>query len=354
MNDLPIAPIDHRKQVILKAVVTDYVRTVEPVGSHTLMTHYSLGVKSATIRNEMAELAELGYLHQPHTSAGRIPSDLGYRFYVDRLMEAGGLARAEAASVRDRLSPRRTEMDIILEQTCRILSDLAQYASVATHPVLKDARISHISVAHVGQDKLLALLVLDDGRVLHEFLDLSPQSRKIDPAAATNFLMLKLNGETLESASTTETAAEDPAELRELLARVTDFIKRESASIDETDVTTEGTGYIVQQPEFRDRKRLEAVLSVLEERSALYKLFSSVILSSSKHGPRVTVIIGTENPLEEMRDCSFVGARYRIAGRAAGTIGVLGPTRMDYRRAVSAVDFMARNLGDLLTALSVA
>lgn len=348
MKDLPIKPIDERKQVILKAVVTDYVRTAEPVGSHTLMTHYSLGVKSATIRNEMAELAELGYLHQPHTSAGRVPSDRGYRFYVDRLMGTAGLARAEAQSIRDRLSPRRTEMDVILEQTCRILSDLAHYASVATHPLVKDARISHISIAHVGQDKLLALLVLDNGRVTHEFLELSPRSHKIDPVTATNYLMRRLSGETLQSACAKEAEPDDTPDMKELLASVISFIARESGDVEEADVTTEGTGYIVQQPEFRDARRLEAVLSVLEERSALYKLFSSVYL-----GPEVTVIIGTENPLEEMRDCSFVGARYKIGGRAAGTIGVLGPTRMDYRRAISAVDFMARNLGELLTALSV-
>jgi len=313
------------------------------------MAHYSLGVKSATIRNEMAELAELGYLHQPHTSAGRIPSDLGYRFYVDRLMQRSGLARDEADTARGKMAPRRTEMDVILEQSCRILSDLARYASVATHPVIRDARISYISVAHVGQEKLLALLVLDNGQVFHEFLDLSPESRRLDPISATNYLMQKLDGQIIESAVALTPAEDEPAEMRELLVKVVERIKREFSSPEETDVTTEGTGYIVQQPEFRDARRLEAVLSVLEERSALYKLFSSVYL-----GPNVTVIIGAENPIEEMRDCSFVGARYKIAGRSAGTIGVLGPTRMDYRRAVAAVDFMARNLGDLLTALSVA
>ena len=348
MSEQPISPIDDRKQVILKAVVTDYVRTAEPVGSHTLMAHYSLGVKSATIRNEMAELAELGYLRQPHTSAGRVPSDRGYRFYVDRLMQPAGLARNETQAVRDRLTSRRAEMDVILEQTCRILSDLARYASVATHPVLRDVKISHASVAHVGQEKLLALLVFDNGQVFHEFVDLSAEARKLDPTTATNYLMLALNGKTIQSAVALTPADDDPAEMKELLGRVIECIKREFGSAEETDVTTEGTGYIVQQPEFRDARRLEAVLSILEQRSALYKLFSSVYL-----GQEVTVIIGAENPIEEMRDCSFVGARYRIAGRSAGTIGVLGPTRMDYRRAVSAVEFMARNLGELLTELSV-
>lgn len=348
MNE-PITPIDDRKQVILKAIVTDYVRTAEPVGSHTLMTHYSLGVKSATIRNEMAELAELGYLRQPHTSAGRVPSDRGYRFYVDRLMQPGGLPTNEADTVKNRMAPRRTEMDVILEQTCRILSDLARYASVATHPVLHGATISHASIAQVGQDRFLALLVLDNGQVFHEFVELSPEVRKLDPAAATNYLMAKLGGKTVESAVASLPAEEDPFEMKEMLGKVVECVKREFGSVEEADVTTEGTGYIVQQPEFRDARRLEAVLSVLEQRSALYKLFSSVYL-----GPEVTVLIGAENPIAEMQDCSFVGARYKIAGRDAGTIGVLGPTRMDYRRAVGAVEFMARNLGDLLTALSVA
>ena len=349
MTTLPIAPIDHRKQIILKAVVTDYVRTAEPVGSHTLMTQYSLGVKSATIRNEMAELSEMGYLRQPHTSAGRVPSDMGYRLYVDRLMEAGGIACAEAAQVRRKLAARRAEVDVILEQTCRVLSDLAHHASVATHPMIKDAHVSHISVARVGRDKLLAVLVLDNGRVLHEFIQ--SDLGGIDPVVATNYLMEKLAGLTLESATAIEALPQESPQFRGLLSAVVEFVRREFESVEETDITTEGAGYIVQQPEFRDATRLEAILSILEQRRALYRLFSSVMTSSARG---VTVVIGRENPLEEMRDCSFVGARYRIHDRPAGTIGVLGPTRMDYPRAVSAVDFMARSLGEILTALSVA
>jgi len=348
MKDLPITPIDQRKQVILKAIITDYVRTAEPVGSHTLVERYQLGVKSATIRNEMAELSELGYLQQPHTSAGRIPSDLGYRFYVDRLMELAGLSSTEAANARNKLTTRSSEMDIILEQTCRILSDIARYASVATHPVVKDASISHVSVAYVGKNKLLAVVVLDNGRVIHELQELSPESRRPDAVTAINYLTRHLVGCTLESLSTME-IPEDAADMSELIGKILRFLRLEIESIEETDVHLEGASYIVQQPEFKDIHRLEAVLSVLEQRSALYKLFSAVYL-----GPEVTVIIGSENPLSEMRDCSFVGARYRVAGRIAGTIGVLGPTRMDYRRAVSAVEFMAKNLGNLLTALSLA
>lgn len=321
------------------------------------MAHYSLGVKSATIRNEMAELAELGYLCQPHTSAGRVPSDMGYRLYVDQLMGAGGIAQGEEMNARDRLASRRAEIDIILEQTCRILSDLVQNASVATHPVLRDARITHASVTRISSDKLLAVLVLDNGRVVHEFVEASPAT--IDVVTASNYLMKALAGLTLAEASAVEAAPEDAAQFGDLLGCVVAFIKQEFGSVEETDVTTEGAGYIVQQPEFRDARRLEAIISILEHRTALYRLFSSVLQSLSEEAgsqgsPEVKVIIGRENPIEEMRHCSFVGALYTIHGRPAGSIGVLGPTRMDYRRAVSAVGFMARNLGEILTALSVA
>lgn len=343
-------PIDDRKQVILKAVVTDYVATAEPVGSHSLMSRYQFGVKSATIRNELAELADLGYLYQPHTSAGRVPSDMGYRYYVDRLMEDPNLSPSEAVQAKDRLTPHRTEVDIILEKTCRILSDLARYTSLATHPSVRDAAISHITVAKVGRRKLLAVMVLDNGRVIHELLEIDHVSDSLDPIKATNYLMEKLAGRSVESfgAVPMEPMHDPNREYAELLSRIRKLIRHEMESAGETDIHMEGASYIMQQPEFKDVERLEAVLSVLEQRSALYRLVSAAYL-----GSEVTVIIGSENPVSQMRDCSFVGAKYRIAGRVAGTIGLLGPTRMDYRRAVSAVEFMARNLGNLLTDLSV-
>ncbi|MCE5323597.1 heat-inducible transcriptional repressor HrcA [bacterium] len=346
MRSFPITPLDFRKQVILKAVVTDYVRTVEPVGSHQLAQRYEFGVKSATIRSELAELAELGYLHQPHTSAGRIPSDLGYRFFVDRLMGQLHMNSQTAARAKERMESRRTEVDIIIEQSCRILSDLAHYTSVATHPVVRDATISHVSVADIGHGKMLAVIVLDNGKVLHELID----SDRCDNIKATNFLSQRLAGHALDDVtSKAMEPVDEDAGMTKLLGRVLQFLKQEIEPSEEVDVHLEGASYFIAQPEFKDAERLEAVLSVLEKKSALYKLFSAVYLDQE-----VCVIIGSENPLDEMRDCSFVGATYSIGGRTAGTIGVLGPTRMDYPRAISAVEFMAHNVGEMLTALSVA
>ena len=343
--------IDWRKQVILKAVVTDYVRTAEPVGSAMLVERYRFGVKSATIRSELAELAEMGYLHQPHTSAGRMPSDRGYRFFVDWLMDSASLDNRQADRALGKLNPHRSEVDIIIDQTCRILADLAQYTSMATSPAVKDATISHISIVNIGGDRLLAVVVLSNGRVLHELLEIDPKSRRMDSVRATNFLTGRLAGRELATvcAGPMESVPEDAADMAELLGKVMRFLRREAESDGETDVHLEGAGYMMHQPEFKDAERLETVLSLLDRRRMLYRLFSSVYL-----GPDVTVIIGSENPLDEMRDCSFVASKYCINGRVAGSIGVLGPTRMDYPRAVSAVHFMAANLGELLTSLSVA
>jgi len=347
---LPIQPLDTRKQQILKAVVNDYVDTAEPVGSHMLAGRYAFGVRSATIRNEMAELAELGYLHQPHTSAGRIPSDLGYRFYVDRLMDMALLPADETSQAKRALSSRRAEIELLLEHTCRILADLARYTSLATRPKVRDAVIRHVSVANVARGKVLAVVVLDNGRIIHELVESGKTGSAVDPIRATNFLTRELGGRTASSLSERAMgpAPSDPREMADLLDRVLEFIKVEAEAEDETDIHLEGASYIMQQPEFKSPERLEAVLSLLDERSALYRLFGSIM------SPEVTVIIGSESPLGAMSDCSFVGAKYRIGGRVAGTIGVMGPTRMDYRRAVGAVEFMVANLEGLLNELSVA
>lgn len=343
----PIEPLDDRKQSILRAVVDDYVRTVEPVGSRWLMTHYSFGVRSATLRNEMAELSERGYLRQPHTSAGRIPSDLGYRFYVDRLMPRPELPAAEADSARSRLAPRSSELDAILEQTCRVLSDLARYTSVATDPVLEENSVTHVSVAGVSPGKLLAVVVLDNGVVLHELID---SHDGVDPVRVSNYLSSKLVGRSLSSIQhqPVQESPDDPPGAHAVLARVVDFLRRQAEAAEGPEVYLGGTGYILQQPEFKQAERLEALLTVLEQRQSLYRLLSSLYL-----GPEVTVMIGRENPVDAAQELSFVCAKYTIGGRVAGTIGVVGPTRMDYRRAVAAVDFMARNLSDLLTTLSL-
>lgn len=344
--------LDERKQRILKAVVQEHVETAEPVGSEALLLHYDFGVRSATIRSEMAELAELGYLRQPHTSAGRVPSDMGYRFYVDRLMGPSSLLQLEAEKARQALTSVATELDKVLTETCRILSGLTRYTSIATPPTVGETVICHISLSSLTRRKLLFVLVLSDGRVEHRMVDLTSPLTEQDIALAGKALASQFMGCGIGEARNASPEISIPVSpsAAGVYASLVKMLKQvlETLAAPKNDVYVEGTNCVVRQPEFKDLAKLETVLNALEERTRLYQLLSRVVL-----GPDVTVIIGSENPYNEMQDTSFIGARYKIDGKVVGTIGVLGPTRMDYSRAVAAVDLMARNLSELLTELSV-
>lgn len=344
--------LDERKQKILKAVVREHVQSAEPVGSGALMLHYNLGVRAATIRNEMAELSELGYLKQPHTSAGRIPSDHGYRFFVDRLMGHAILPKREALAARETLATVANELDLAITQTCRLLAGITRCASVATPPSTQDTEVSFIGLSKVDSRKLLLVIALSDGRVEHRVHDPGEPISVADAERVSNMLASRFAGKTLDeirSVTAQETLAQSQSAPERAYCDVLTTLRQvvESLAIPDGEVHVEGTRFILSQPEFKDISRLEGILAALEERRRLYQLLSKTML-----GPDVTVIIGRENPYNDMQETSFVAARYRIGSRTAGTIGVIGPTRMDYRHAVAAVEAMAQSLSELLTLLS--
>ena len=329
--------LPERKKLILKAVVTDYVITAEPVASKTLVGRYIWDVKSATIRNDMAELADMGYLSQPHTSAGRIPSDMGYRFYVDKLMDSHKIPSRQAGAAKDEMAKRSGEIDNILDKSCGILADLARCTAVATQPNINATGISAANVSDVQKGKFLAVIVLDNGRVIHGFVN----NRNLDARHATNFLTDAIVGKTMDE-------ARDRAVSDEKYAPFFEDIKKILSDEIRTDVHLRGTGYIMKQPEFKDAGKLGAILRVLEDKQILARLLSTAFAN-----PGVTVIIGSENTIDEMKDCSFVGKQYTIGGRPVGSIGVIGPTRMDYKKSVAAVKFMSSNLTALLEQLGI-
>lgn len=341
--------LDERKQKILKAVVHEHVETAEPVGSEVLVAHYDFGVRSATIRNEMAELSELGYLRQPHTSAGRVPSDQGYRFYVDRLMGPPLLQKRDEAAARRRLSRLASELEMVISETCRTLSELTCYTSVATQPVAHGAKVSHIGISRVGTSKLLLMVVISDGHVEHRILDLAEKMTDADVQRVSNMVGSQYTGRTVDEAASAKVDVLFPEPMAKVYRQVMDVVQQVAESLvsDHGDICVEGTNYVLRQPEFKDIATLEAVLAALEQRRQLYQLLTKAML-----GADVMVIIGSENPYKDMHHTSFVASTYKIGNRPVGTIGVVGPTRMDYRRAISAVEAMARNLSELLTVLS--
>ena len=342
--------LNERKQIILKAIVHDYTSTAEPVSSEMLAYRYRLGVKPATIRNEMAEMSELGYLRQPHTSAGRVPSDLGYRFYVDWLMSGPGLSSAEETETVESYANAPAETDALVQLTCRLLSSLTRYASVATEPVTETATIRHISVSLIGDRNLLLAVVASDGRVEHLILDLAAPTTQRKILRLSNVLSQQFCGMRIDRLQSynIDSEPEGAADIASEYKTAVHALKQLVREMRRGDVYVDGAGYILGQPEFKDIRKLEALLMAFEERRLLYQT-----LSSTMSDARSAIIIGNENAYPEMRDCSFVTATYRIGGRTSGAIGVVGPTRMNYRRSVAAVNLLAQSLSELLTTISI-
>lgn len=345
--------LDSRKVRILQAIVNDYVMTSKPVGSERLIEIYKLDCKSATVRNEMAEMAEMGYLLQPHTSAGRIPTDRGYRFYVDELMNPpAALAPAEIRKARAEYQQAQSETEEIVLQTCRILSALTSCASLATDPSTATTRIRRIYLTAASPRHALLIALLSTGHVEHRLVEMEtvpPDSELMRVANYVNSLVADRDLEEVAHAMTLQDVPAEMAAQAAPLARVLAALAQRARVLSERRVFLEGTHRFLRQPEFQDVQRLESLLNALEQRSALYQ-----VLSRTLTGDEVTAIIGAENAYAPMQECSVVATSYRIHNRHAGYLGVVGPTRMNYDRAVAAVDFMAQNLSQMLTNLSLA
>lgn len=356
--------LDARKQRILQFIVQDYVATGEPVGSHVLMARYALGCKSATIRSEMAEMSEQGFLRQPHTSAGRVPSDQGYRFYVNRLMPLPVIQEIEANEVRAVVRAASSELDRILRKTCQLLAAMTRLPAVATAPDRDDTELRQVFVSPAGADKLLLVLLFSTGRTENRLVSDAPVTAS-DALVLANALNERFCGKALSALRGLDASAQSvPAELRAaqsdrwvMLAR--ELIETARALADETPLYVEGAHEVFQLPEFRDVERLSQFLGTLQERAALVEMMGRALVQRGEEtetasgGGSVQVIIGEENAQPVLHSYSVVSAPYFVGSAQRGTIGVLGPTRMDYARTSAAVGFMAETMGDLLTRLSL-
>lgn len=339
--------LDERKKKILGAVVRDYVDTIRPVGSEELASRHAWGVKSATIRNELAELSDLGYLRQPHTSAGRIPSDRGYRFYVDNLMIAHDVVTDNSTLRENNVS---LELDFLLRQTCALLTRMTSYTSVATPPRSADTDVNQIFLSPAGEGRLLLVIVLSTGQVVNHLVPDITELSGNDIVSLSQALNAAYNNKTLDAIadagfSPPTAPTEFGPNFRATYVKLEQAIRHAAhQAADEDTVYLEGAGEILRQPEFRDAAKLGGLLETLQKRTLLFQTLSRALL-----GPNVAVVIGSENHVATMQECSVVTASYFIGTRERGTIGVVGPTRMNYDRAVPAVSFFARTLTQTLS-----
>ena len=347
--------LDERKQRILRAVVTDYVQTAEPVGSHGLIERHGLGVKSATVRSELAELSDLGFLLQPHTSAGRIPAVRGYRYFVNFLMAPAPLPEREGRGLESSLRGAATALETTLRHTCQLLAELTQLPAVATAPESDATTLRKIFLTAAGPNVALLVLLFSDGRTENRLLPETSLSASQSLILA-DALQERFGDRKLRTLADAQTAHAAPPSGHPALAfvwrKVCGELRSAVASVERrANVFVEGTQTALRQPEFRDVERLEQFLTVIQERAAVVELVGQAL---ERTPATVSVRIGDELGRPELFDYAVVRSPYFVGETLSGTIGVIGPTRMDYARASAAVRFMANAVGVALTRLSVA
>ncbi|MDQ0286453.1 heat-inducible transcriptional repressor [Desulfofundulus luciae] len=337
--------MDARKQDILLAIITDYIATAEPVGSRTIARKYRLGISPATIRNEMADLEEMGYIEQPHTSAGRIPSELGYRYYVDYLMKRQELTVEEEELIRKSYRQKVRDVGEVIQRTGQLLSQLTQYAAMVLPPKIGTSSFKYIRLVQLGPEQAMLVAIMDSGTVHHRIIDIPSGITSEDLETISTVLNAKLQGRTMDSIKLT-LVKEIYFELvkhKHIIELAMELLQDSLTRQPEDRIYLGGILNILNQPEFHNVEKVKTLLSLLEQENLLCNLLADDV---GKEG--VTVRIGREIRCRQMSNCSMVVATYRLKGKPVGSIGVLGPTRMDYARVVTVVEHLTKNLSRAL------
>jgi heat-inducible transcriptional repressor len=336
-----------RKSAVLRAVVEDYVRSGEPVGSETIADHAGIGVSSATIRNEMAALEELGYLTHPHTSAGRIPTDLGYRHYVDSLPVGGRLRDAQRRAIVGFFAEAIMDLEEVLKGSVQLLSRLTQYAGLAVPPGASEEPIVQLELVDMGPT-LLILAIGQHGRVDKRVVD---RPEGITPELLQNAAgrLQPLRGSTYAAAQATllKLAVEGPLAEHDLMLHVAETLRTASQGQGAAHVVVGGVSNLTDEAQQMRRETLRMLFETLERETEMLRVLQDV--SSSSDDPAVT--IGGEHPTTGEWEASLITAPFHAGDQTVGTIGVVGPTRMDYLSAMASVRAVAHRLSELATEL---
>ncbi len=320
--------LDDRKAKILRAIIRNYQETGEPVGSRTISKYSDLSLSSATIRNEMADLEEMGLIVQPHTSAGRIPTDKGYRLYVDELMEA---QNREVTQMKDFLIQRVDRVELLLKQMAKLLAMNTNYATMITGPVYSSTKLKFIQLSKMDNQKLLAVIVVEGNIVKNTILDLDRTLDDQDILSLNLLLNSSLNGLTINDINLgivkelEEQAGPHGMLMREILNAVAEAVRTEEGGMQ---IYTSGATNIFKYPELSDGQTASELIHTFEEKDQLRNLVKESLDSDDKED--LQVFIGDEMPVQTMKDCSVVTANYELSEGVRGTIGIIGPKRMDY------------------------
>jgi heat-inducible transcriptional repressor len=335
---------DERRFEVLRAIVADYVSNQEPVGSKAIVERHNLGVSSATVRNDMVVLEEDGYIKQPHTSAGRVPTDKGYRLFVDRLSELKPMSAAERRAIQSFLEGA-IDLDDVLRRSVRLLAQLTRQVAVIQYPTLTRSTVRHVEVVQITPARLMLVLITDAGRVDQRMVDLGDVVTEDSTARIRTMLNSALSGQRLvdATAKVAELPDQAPSELRDIMIRLSTVLVETLVEHPEERLLLGGTANLTRNvADFPGS--LRQVLEALEEQVVVLRLLAAVSDPST-----ISVSIGGENEAEDLRSTSVVSIGYGGGGTLLGGMGVVGPTRMDYAGSMAAVRAVADYVGDILT-----
>ena len=336
--------LDDRKFLILQAVIDDYIMTAVPVGSRTISRKQGVSFSPATIRNEMSDLEELGYLAQPHTSAGRIPSAKAYRLYVDNLLKVAQLSREDAVRINNHLNDRVNQVEQVIHNAAQILSDITQYTSVVVAPRVDTMYIKRVQLVPISQELALMIVVTSAGIIKDAVVSIPEELDISHLHELSEMLTTQLRGLTISQVR--QRFAEmfrDLKENRRLLGGVLEALEKRIEAQSPGGVVVGGSANLLSYPEYADIQKAKNFLSVLESKEKLYPLLKQA------GSVEFTVRIGPENDLPELSECSLVTASYRVGDQIGGTLGIIGPTRMDYGKVLSVLSYMGNLITDILS-----
>ena len=337
--------LDERKKKILQAVIRNYLETGEPVGSRTISKYTDLNLSSATIRNEMSDLEEMGYILQPHTSAGRIPSDKGYRFYVDTML---GEREREVEELKGLLLEKDEKMDTLLKRVARVLATNTNYAAMITTPQYQRNKLKFIQLSKVDEHQLLAVVVVEGNVIKNTMLQVEEDLDDATLLKLNILLNTHLNGLSIDEINLAmisemkQQAGVHSGSVNGVIDAVAEAIR----SDEDLKIYTSGTNNILKYPELTDnREKTSELINVFEEKKALGELVQDSLSEENNTG--IQVYIGNETPVQSMKDCSVVTATYELGEGMRGTIGIIGPKRMDYDKVIGTLKTLMNELDTL-------
>ena len=337
--------LDERKRKILHAIVKNYLETGEPVGSRTISKYTDLNLSSATIRNEMADLEEMGLILQPHTSAGRIPSDQGYRVYVDEMLRD---KEQEVENMKEMLLDKEEKLENLLKQVAKTLAVDTNYATMISAPQIRKNKLKFIQISKVDEAHLLATIVIEGNVIKNKII---PVEEVLDDATMLklNILMnTRLDGLAVEDINLGLIAAvkQEAGIHSEIIGNVIDAAAESITADEDLQIYTSGTMNILKYPELTDSEKATELISTFEDTRDLSSIVEDT-LSQESGETGIQVYIGNETPVQSMKDCSVVTATYELGDGMKGTVGIIGPKRMDYDKVISTLKNMRHALDDL-------